>query len=117
MTNPTSQSAPARRFLNAIAVVAVVDFALLVPLALGLLGVLETESFVSVLGMVHGVGFLALLAMTGRGAQQGWWGWWFPAVTVITGGAIGSLVGDALVRRGLGRYPEASPPITGHGRR
>lgn len=114
MTDPTSQFASTRRLLNAIAVVAVIDFALLVPLALGLLGVLETESFVSVLGIVHGAGFLALLAMTGQGARRGWWGWWFPAVTVITGGAIGSLVGDALVRRRLRRDLDAPLATTEH---
>ncbi|MEV4419352.1 hypothetical protein AB0L40_05160 [Patulibacter sp. NPDC049589] len=110
MTDLTSPSARARRLLNAIAVVAVVDFALLIPLALGFLGLVETKSFVSALGMVHGVGFLALLAMTGQGARRKWWGWWFPAITVITGGAIGSLVGDALVRRGL-RHDLDVPPL------
>lgn len=96
-----------RRRLNRIAVVGVLDLLLLVPLVLGVVGVLDTESYVGVVGAVHGVGFLLLVLLTGAGAASRRWGWWFPALTVITGGPVGSLVGDVVLRRRLGRRPPA----------
>lgn len=99
---PSHTTEDRRRLLNVIAVVAVSDFVLLVPLVLGFVGVLNTESFVAVIGMMHGVGFVGLVAMTGIGARRRWWGWWFPILTLVSGGAVGSVIGDLVIRRSLG---------------
>ena len=36
-----------------------------------------------------------------RGAAEERWGWWFPALVVVTLGPPGSLIGDLRIRRGL----------------
>ncbi|WP_320672325.1 DUF3817 domain-containing protein [Patulibacter defluvii] len=90
-----------RRLLNVIAVVALLDFLLLIPLVLGVVGAIDSDSFVGILGPIHGVGYLALLYLTAKGAGERRWGWWFPGITLITGGPVGSLIGDVIVRRQL----------------
>lgn len=87
--------------LNVIRVVALLDFALLIPLVIAALT--HAEGVVSVLGPIHGAGFLALLGLCLMGASEGRWGWWFPAIVVVTLGPPGSLYGDIRIRRGLGR--------------
>lgn len=99
-----------RKLLNVIAILAIADFVLLIPLVLGALGVIETESFVGILGPIHGVGYLGLLFLTGKGAGERRWGWWFPGITLITGGPVGSLIGDVIVRRQLDR--DAAAPVS-----
>jgi hypothetical protein len=27
------------------------------------------------------------------------WGWWFPAIVLVTGGPVGSLIGELVLRR------------------
>ena len=88
-----------RRELDRVRVVAVLDGLLLLPLVWAALT--EREGVVDVLGPVHGVGFLLLMLLTARGAGEGRWGWWFPAITLVTGGPIGSLIGDVRIRRAL----------------
>lgn len=90
-----------RRALNVIGVVAVLDFLLLVPLVIAALQ--HAEGTVDILGPLHGVGFLILVGLVIRGTLRGYWGWWFPAIAVVTGGPPGCLVGDIVVRRKLGR--------------
>ena len=103
MTSPASPGGAAagetRRALDRVRVVAVLDALLLVPLVWASLT--ERETLVSVLGPIHGVGFLLLLVLTAKGAGEERWGWWFPAVTLLTGGPLGSLVGDLRIRRSL----------------
>lgn len=96
-----------RRLLNVIAVVALLDFLLLIPLVLGAVGAIDSDSFVGILGPIHGVGYLALLYLTAKGAGERRWGWWFPGVTLITGGPVGSLIGDVVIRRQLAASAEA----------
>jgi hypothetical protein len=36
-----------------------------------------------------------------RGAIERFWGWWFPALVVVTLGPPGSLIGDVRIRRAL----------------
>jgi len=91
--------AATRRQLNLILVIGLADFLLLLVLLWA--SFTEREEAVSVLGPVHGVGFLALLFLCARGAGERRWGWWFPAVVLVTGGPIGSLVGDVALRRKL----------------
>ena len=87
------------RRLNVIRVVAVLDFMLLVPLVAAALS--HAEDVVSILGPIHGFGFLLLLALCARGASEKRWGWWYPALVVVTLGPPGSLYGDLRIRRTL----------------
>jgi integral membrane protein len=89
-----------RRLLDAVLVVGAVDFLLLLVL-LYVAFVADDDGAVSVLGPIHGLGFLALLYLTFRGAVERFWGWWFPAVVLVTGGPIGTLVGELVLRRRL----------------
>jgi hypothetical protein len=88
-----------RRALNVVAIVAIIDAVLLVPLLIA--AVNNDDSSVHVLGPLHGTGFLILVALVVRGTLRDYWGWWFPAATVVTGGPPGCLVGDVLIRRKL----------------
>jgi Domain of unknown function (DUF3817) len=87
------------RRLNRIRAVAVVDALLLVVLVFAALS--NAEGVVDWLGPIHGVGFLALVFMCLQGAGEGRWGWWFPAIVVVTLGPPGSLIGDLRIRRAL----------------
>jgi hypothetical protein len=92
-------TAHVRRRLDVIRIVAIADAVLLVPLIVA--AVNGAESVVDVLGPIHGVGFLLLLFLCVRGAGEGLWGWWFPAIVVVTLGPPGSLIGDVRIRRGM----------------
>jgi ABC-type Fe3+ transport system permease subunit len=83
--------------LTMIRIVALLDFALLIPLVIA--AITHAEGVVSVLGPIHGAGFLALLGLCLHGASEGRWGWWFPAIVVVTLGPPGSLYGDVRIRR------------------
>lgn len=83
--------------LNTIRIVAIADFILLIPLVIASLN--DNEDVVGVLGPIHGVGFLILIFLCVRGVGEGRWGWWFPAIVVVTLGPIGSLYGERRIRR------------------
>lgn len=85
------------RRLKLIRIVAIADFVLLIPLVIAALT--HADGVVSVLGPIHGVGFLALVGLCLIGAIEGRWGWWFPAIVVVTLGPPGSLYGDVRIRR------------------
>jgi hypothetical protein len=85
--------------LNRIRLVAIADFLLLVVLVAA--AVTDAEGAVSVLGPIHGLGFLLLLYLCAKGAGEERWGWWFPALVVVTLGPPGSLIGDVRIRRRL----------------
>lgn len=87
------------RALDRIRLVAIVDAFLLVPLVVA--AVADADGVVSVLGPIHGVGFLLLLFLCVKGAGEERWGWWFPAIVVVTLGPPGSLIGDVRIRREL----------------
>lgn len=88
-----------RRRLNVILPLAIVDALLLVPLLAHRFADLDIPVFP--IGMTHGLLFIALVALCAKGAVERAWGWWFPAVTIITGGPLGSLLGDLKIRRDL----------------
>ena len=88
-----------RRRLNVIRPIAIVDALLLVPLVIAALN--DNEGLVDWLGPLHGVGYLILLFLCARGATERLWGWWFPAIVVVTLGPPGSLIGDVKIRRDL----------------
>ncbi len=92
-------AATVRRRLNLIRAVAIVDALLLVPLVIAAID--DAEAVVNWLGPIHGVGYLILLFLCARGAGEGLWGWWFPAIVVVTLGPPGSLIGDVKIRRRL----------------
>lgn len=96
----TPAGRPSRRLLNAALAVGVIDAMLLVAL-LYVAFIDRSDATVHVLGPIHGVGFLLLLALTGRGAVEGQWGWWYPGLVLVTGGPLGTIVGDLLLRRRL----------------
>ena len=85
--------------LQLIRIVAIVDFVLLVPLVVA--AIRHAEAVVDVLGPIHGVGFLLLVFLCVRGVVEDRWGWWFPAIVVVTLGPPGSLIGERRIRREL----------------
>lgn len=91
-------AADIRKQLDIIRIVAIVDGLLLIPLVIGLFAGWEIKS---VLGPIHGCGYLLLLFLTARGAADEQWGWWFPALVVVTLGPPGSIYGDLRIRREL----------------
>jgi integral membrane protein len=91
-----------RKRLNLVLAVGIADALLLVVL-MYVAFVDRSDSAVSILGPIHGLGFLLLLWLTARGAGEGRWGWWFPAVVLVTGGPLGSIVGEIVLRRQLGQ--------------
>ena len=98
-----SKADRARRTLRWVAVAAVIDFVLLVPLLAA--SISNNDSLVSVLGPLHGIGFLIQLFLTVRGAGERMWGWWFPAIVVVTLGPPGALYGHLRVSRQLDAAP------------
>lgn len=76
---------------------AIVDGVLLVTLLWASFS--DNEGVVSVLGPVHGLAFLASLYLTVRGAGEGWWDWWTPALVLVTGGPLGATIGHRRARR------------------
>jgi hypothetical protein len=93
-------SASQRRALNLVLAVGIADALLLVVL-LYFAFVDRSDAAVSILGPVHGVGYLILLYLTVTGASGKRWGWWFPGIVLVTGGPLGSIVGDVVLRRRL----------------
>ncbi|MEJ7894576.1 MAG: DUF3817 domain-containing protein [Solirubrobacteraceae bacterium] len=89
-----------RRLLDVALIVGILDALLLV--ALLYVAVIDrNESAISVLGPIHGLGFVALLGLTGYGAREEYWGWWYPGIVLVTGGPLGTIVGDVILRRQL----------------
>jgi hypothetical protein len=94
-----SPASRTRRLLDLVRAVAVIDGLLLVVLvAAALTG---AERVVDVLGPIHGGGFLLLIYLVARGALERLWGWWFPALVLVTLGPPGSLIGERRIRRSL----------------
>ena len=92
-----AERAETMRRLNVIAVVAIADALLLGVLLWASFS--DRESAVHVLGPIHGLGFVALLYLCIAGAVEQRWGWWYPLIVLVTGGPLGSLIGDWIVRR------------------
>ncbi len=93
----------ARKLLRWVAIAAALDFLLLVPLLYASFS--DNHDLVSILGPIHGIGFLIQLFLTIRGAGERLWGWWFPAIVVVTLGPPGALIGHVKVSRELDRQP------------
>lgn len=96
-TDPTGT----RKLLNVMLVLGIIDVVLFVPLVLGMVGIIDSDSFVGPVGMVHGLAFLAIVGIGLLGAQQSRWSVKFVAAVIISG-AIGLVViSDLLIRREL----------------
>ena len=95
------------RRLNLIAILALGDAVLLGFLLYASLS--EDRDLVSILGPIHGVGFVALVGLCANGAANRLWGWWFPALVVVTLGPPGSLIGDWVLRRRIAAAPAPGP--------
>jgi len=98
---PAEDSGREIKFLNYIAIVAIIDVILLIPLVWASRFFADKENIVHVLGPIHGFFFVVLVFLCIYGCVQRWWGWWFPIVVVITGGPVGSLIGDWFIRKQL----------------
>ncbi|MGI8632372.1 MAG: DUF3817 domain-containing protein [Solirubrobacterales bacterium] len=88
-----------RKLLRQVAIVAIIDTLLLIPLVYA--SFTDAEGLISVLGPAHGVGFLAEVYLAVRGAGEKLWRWWFPAIIVVTGGPLGTLIGHVRISRTL----------------
>jgi Domain of unknown function (DUF3817) len=97
----TSTTPDVKKLLNTVLAVGIADALLLVVLVY-FAWIDRSDNAVHVLGPIHGLGFLALLGLTANGALQRLWGWWFPALVLVTGGPLGSIVGDVILRRRVG---------------
>lgn len=95
----SAESAETIKQLNWIRIVAIVDFLFLVPLVIASLS--NDDGLVGALGPIHGIGFLILGFLCVKGVGEGRWGWWFPAIVVVTLGPPGSLYGEHRIRRQL----------------
>ncbi|HWI70956.1 MAG TPA: DUF3817 domain-containing protein [Baekduia sp.] len=102
MTTSAPTTPDAKKLLNTVLAVGITDALLLVVL-IYFAWIDRSDTAVHILGPIHGLGFLALLALTANGALQKLWGWWFPAIVVVTGGPLGSIAGDVILRRQLPR--------------
>ena len=91
------------RRLNWVTWVAVIDAVALVVLVWA--AITDREGVVNILGPVHGGGFVLLCVLIGLGALEKLWGWWFLAITIVTLGPPGSLIGEVVIRRRVNRQP------------
>ena len=103
MTTPRTapdvpDAASTRRQLNVLLVIGLLDFALLLVLVFFAF-VHRDDGAVSVLGPIHGVGYIILVVLCALGAYRKRWGWWFPLIVLITAGPPGTIIGDVLLRR------------------
>ena len=88
-----------KRFLKIVGVLALIDVFTLVPLFLGYIEVIDTDSFVGPLGGTHGTLFLILAATVAWGATLGGlWNWRFPATVIgsnlVLFGLLQAIKGD-----------------------
>ena len=87
------------RRLRVVRWVGLSDFVLLIALVSASL--LGRRELVSLLGPVHGVNYLFLVMLVSLGAVDKLWRWWFPALTFLTGGPLGSFIGEIIIGRSL----------------
>jgi hypothetical protein len=86
-----------KRLLDAALVVGILDGLLLLVL-IYVAFIDRSDNAVHVIGPIHGIGFLGLVFLTVRGVGEGFWGWWYPAIVVVTGGPLGTLAGELKLR-------------------
>ena len=92
-----SQTERIQRRLRIVRIAAFVDLVLLIILVSAALT--GQKDVVSVVGPLHGINFLLLLVIVGVAAIDGLWGWWFPAVVLLTAGPPGAFIGEWILHR------------------
>lgn len=97
-----------RRRLRAVRWAALLDLLLLIALVTSSLT--GQREFVRILGPLHGINFLLLIVIAATAALDGLWGWWFPAVILVTAGPLGALVGEWVIAR---RLAQSTAPVAG----
>jgi integral membrane protein len=102
VTTSAPTAPDAKKVLNQVLAVGIADALLLVVLVY-FAWIDRSDTAVHILGPIHGLGFLALLFLTVNGYLQKLWSWWFPAIVLVTGGPVGSIIGDLILRRRLPR--------------
>lgn len=100
--NTTGTLDPAERskrelILKAILWISIIDLLLFLPLIYGLAA--GDDRFSPIFGPIHGFGFVVEVGLVAYGAMSRWWGWWYPAITVITTGPPGALLGHGKAKR------------------
>ncbi|HEU4322233.1 MAG TPA: DUF3817 domain-containing protein [Roseiflexaceae bacterium] len=95
------------RRLRIVQGVALVDLVLLVALVAASLS--GNREWVRILGPLHGGNFLLLVTIALTAAADGLWSWWFPLGILVSGGPVGALVGEWLIRRRLTARTTAAP--------
>jgi len=98
--NSMQQTERIHRRLRIVRVVASVDLVLLIILVSAALT--GQREIVHILGPLHGINFLLLLVIVGVAAIDGVWGWWFPAVVLLTAGPPGAFLGEWILHRRAG---------------
>lgn len=83
------------RRLRMVRWVALADLLLLIALVSA--AVLGARGAVHILGPLHGVNFLLLIAVSATAALDGLWGWWYPALILVTAGPIGAFIGERMI--------------------
>jgi hypothetical protein len=106
------------RRLRLVRWVALLDLVLLIALVSSSLS--GNREFVRVLGPLHGGNFLLLLVIVATAAADGFWGWWFPALILVSAGPPGALVGEWVIGRRLAAHDivtehDANPADAGTG--
>ena len=101
MVEIADQAQSRQRRLRLVRWVALADGVLLASLLVA--SFTGARDWVSLLGPLHGGNFLLLLTVVGVGAADGLWGWWFPALVLVTAGPLGALVGEWLIGRQQGK--------------
>ncbi|MDQ8045773.1 MAG: hypothetical protein AAGC46_16550 [Solirubrobacteraceae bacterium] len=85
------------KVLKAITIIAVIDLFLFLPLVYAVIA--GDRGVSKAFGPIHGTGFLIEIALVAFGSYSKWWGWWYSAVTLITTGPPGALLGHAKAKR------------------
>lgn len=99
-TAPPPDRRRARRTLTVATVLGLADAVLLGVLLWA--AAVDHDTAVRILGWTHGLAFIAVVALAGFGALRRFWGWWYPALIVVTLGPPGTIVGELRLRRRLG---------------
>jgi hypothetical protein len=97
-TRPAPSARARRASLNLVLAVGIIDAVLLLVL-LYVAFVDRSDAAVSVVGPIHGLGYVYLLYLTATGAMRRMWGWWFPGLVLVTGGPLGTILGELRLRR------------------
>ncbi len=94
---PAADRATAERLLKWIVIISVVDLLLLLPLIYGV--ITGNKDLTPIFGPLHGAGFMLEVGLVAWGWIQRWWGLWYVALTVVTTGPPGALIGHGRAKR------------------